>query len=280
MTIEISAATAFITGGGSGIGAGIAEALLEEGARVVIADRDEAGLAATRARLEPLGDIHSMALDVTDRAAVARAAEHMEARFGGTDILCNNAGVGTLAPMFGEGYADWDKIMAVNLGGVVNGIVSFVSAMVARGRGHIVNTSSFGAVVPAGGMFGIYTTSKYAVLGLSASLRDTLGKSGIGVSALCPGLVATNIATNARLTDPPATSERDTVTREAERAIANGIAPIECGRMTVAAIRGNAPYIFTHGELRHEAAARFEELLACFPASEGRGQALPFFHDR
>lgn len=282
MTIEIPGATALVTGGASGIGAGIAEALLEAGARVVIADRDEGALAAAQARLQTLGEVDRLVLDVTDRAAVARAAEHMEARFGGVDILCNNAGVGNLAPMFGEGYDDWDRIMAVNLGGVINGVVSFAPAMVARGRGHIVNTSSFGAVVPAGGMFGIYTTSKFAVLGLSCALRDTLGKSGVGVSALCPGLVATNIAANARGTDPSVSGERDAITREAEQIIATGIPPLDCGRMTVEGIRSNAPYIFTHGELRDEAAARFDELLACFPAADptAPGHGLPFFHDR
>lgn len=282
MTIEISGATAFVTGGGSGIGAGIAEALLEAGARVVIADRDEAGLAATQARLRSIGEIDRLVLDVTDRAAMARAADDMETRFGGVDILCNNAGVGILAPMFGEGYDDWDRILAVNIGGVVNGIVSFVPAMVARGSGHIVNTSSFGGVVPAAGVFGIYTTSKFAVMGLSSALRDTLGKSGVGVSTLCPGLVATNIASNARKEDPPETAEQDAIMLEAQKVIATGIPPLECGRMTVAAIRQNAPYIFTHGELRAEAAARFEEILACFPASTvaaGQGADLPFFHD-
>lgn len=284
MTIEISGAAALVTGGASGIGAGIAEALLEAGARVVIADRDEDALAVTQDRLQAFGEVHRLVLDVTDRAAVAGAAEHMEAHFGGADILCNNAGVGHLAPMFGEGYDDWDRIMAVNLGGVVNGIVSFAPGMAARGRGHIVNTASFGAVVPAGGVFGIYTTSKFAVLGLSCALRDTLGPSGVGVSALCPGLVATNIAANARRSGPPLSGERDTIAREAEKIITTGIPPLECGRMTVEGIRSNAPYIFTHGEHRGEAAARFDELLACFPAAEpaapGQGEGLPFFHGR
>lgn len=284
MTIEISGATAFVTGGASGIGAGIAQALLEAGARVVIADRDEEALAATQESLRIHGEVHRLILDVTDRAAMARAAEDMETRFGGVDILCNNAGVGILAPMFGEGYEDWDRITAVNVGGVVNGVVSFVPGMVARGRGQIVNTSSFGAVVPAGGLFGIYTTTKFAVLGLSCALRDTLAKSGIGVSALCPGLVATKIATNARKTAPPPTSERDAITQEAEQVLATGIPPLDCGRMTVDGIRRNAAYIFTHGEYRDEAAARFDELLACFPPANptaaGHGEDLPFFHDR
>lgn len=284
MTFEISGATAFVTGGGSGIGAGIAEALLEQGARVVIADRDEEALVATQRRFDDRGEVHRMVLDVTDRAAMAATAADMDARFGGVDILCNNAGIGTLAPMFGEGYDDWDRIMAVNIGGIVNGVVSFVPGMVARKRGHVVNTASFGAVIPAGGLFGPYTTTKFAVLGLSCALRDTLAASGIGVSALCPGLVATNIANNARKATPPVTTERDAIMQEAQRVLATGISPLECGRMTVAAIHDNAPYIFTHGELRDQVAAHFDEILACFPAAgptaADHGETLPFFHGR
>lgn len=280
MAYEISGKTAFVTGGASGIGAGIAQALLEVGARVVIADRDEEALAATQDSLQAQGEIHRTALDVTDRAAMAKAATDMDSRFGGVDILCNNAGIGPLAPMYGEGYGDWDRIMAVNVGGVVNGIVSFVPGMVKRGSGHIVNTSSLAAVVPGSGLFGPYTTTKFAVLGLSSCLRDTLVKSGIGVTALCPGLTATNIAANARKAAPSVQTERDQIMEQAQRVLATGLSPLDCGRMTVSAIRENAPYIFTHGEYREEVAARFNEILACFPAADpaAADASLPFFH--
>lgn len=282
MAIEISGSTAFVTGAGSGIGVGIAEALLREKARVIAADIDEEGLARTQRTLGALGEIHTMVLDVTDRTALADTAAEMKSRFGGIDILCNNAGIGPLSPMFGEGYRFWDRVLDVNLGGVVNGIVSFVPDMVARGRGHIVNTASFGGMLPAGGMFGIYTTSKFGIVGLSAALRETLAASGIGVSALCPGLTATGIASNARRTGHSPMAEELGIAEDAEKILEKGLAPIECGRMVVEGIRANSPYIFTHGEYRDQLAAHFETILSCFPAvataTGSPEEPLPFFH--
>lgn len=282
MGVEISGSTAFVTGAGSGIGAGIVEALLRENARVIAADVDEHGLARTQQMLGGLGEVHTRVLDVTDRTAVADAAAEMKRRFGGIDILCNNAGIGPLSPMFGEGYRFWDKVLDVNLGGVVNGIVSFVPDMVERGRGHIVNTASFGGMLPGGGMFGIYVTSKFGVVGLSAALRETLAESGIGVSALCPGLIATGIASNARRAGHSPVAEELGMADAAEKVLETGLAPIECGRMVVEGIRANSPYIFTHGEYRDQLAAHFESILSCFPAGATADtppeEPLSFFH--
>lgn len=223
-----------------------------------------------------------MVLDVADRAAMAGAAAEMKARFGGVDILCNNAGIGPLSPMYGDGYEFWDRIMAVNTGGVINGIVSFVPDMVARGRGHIINTASFGGVMPASGLFGIYTTSKFAVVGLSSALRDSLAGSGVSVSALCPGLVATNLAVNARQSGHSQVAEAQGFDEQAEKILATGIPSLECGRMVIAGIRKDAPFIFTHGELRRQVAEHFDMILSCFPAVESTsaesGKDLPFFH--
>src|SRR5712672_1806961 len=156
--------TAFVTGGASGIGLGIAKALLGAGMNVVIADIREDHL--TAATLELGRDEHVLALklDVTDRRAYARAADAAEARFGKIHLLCNNAGIAVVGPAELATYADWDWVLGVNLGGTLNGIVTILPRMMKHGEGgHIVNTASMSGLVPHAGAT-IYGTSKGAAV--------------------------------------------------------------------------------------------------------------------
>jgi len=144
---DVAGKTAFITGGGSGVGFGMAKAFTAAGMNVVIADLrqdhlDEAmrGLSSAQA--------HPIRVDVTDRAAMAAAADETERVFGKVHVLCNNAGINLFNDIGEASYDDWDWILGVNLGGVVNGIQSFVPRIKAHGEGgHVVNTASMAAFI-------------------------------------------------------------------------------------------------------------------------------------
>ena len=188
---DVEGKVAFITGGGSGVGLGMARAFLGAGMKVAIADVRADHLEEATAALG--GNVHAIELDVTDRAAFARAAEETERALGNVHVLCNNAGINLFNDIAEATYQDWDWVLGVNLGGVVNGVVTFVPRIKAHGEGgHVVNTASMAAFV-AGPGAGIYTTAKFAVHGLSDALRWSLLPHGIGVSMVCPGLVRSKI---------------------------------------------------------------------------------------
>ena len=190
--MEVEGRTAFVTGGASGIGLGMTKAFLAAGMNVVVADLRRDHIEAALAELEGT-NVHALELDVTDREGFARAADEAERTFGSVHVLCNNAGMGILGPVTVARYDDWDWGLGVLLGGVVNGIQTFLPRLLAHGEGgHIVNTSSMAGVLPIPGA-AIYITAKAALIGLSEALRSELAPEGIGVSAFCPGPVQTNI---------------------------------------------------------------------------------------
>lgn len=270
--MDVNLKTALVTGGASGIGAGIGAALLAGGARVILVDRNARTLEQTQIALRSEGDVHVRTLDVTSRDDVAALAAEVDATFGGVDILCNNAGVGGLGQMFGAGYEDWDRVLGVNLGGVINGIVEFVPRMIAHGRGgHIVNTASMAGLTSLPGVFGIYSTSKFAVVGLSGSLRKTLADKRIGVSVLCPGLVRSSIVQNenSHQADDP---EVRAVLDQTQNIHAQGMDPMEVGNHVVAGIRSNQPYILTHGEFRDDLAAEYRAIIESFDSAATANQ--------
>src|SRR5580692_2259377 len=189
--------TAFITGGASGIGLGIAGAFVDAGMKVVVADLRQDHIDEALVAFETRGQratVHAIRLDVTDRAAMTAAAAETERVFGKLHILVNNAGVGIQGPFKGITFADWDFGLAVNLGGVINGLQTFLPFLRKHGEGgHIVNTASLAALVPMPAQFVIYQTAKAAVVTLSECIRMELAQENIGVTVLCPGPVRTNI---------------------------------------------------------------------------------------
>ena len=191
---ELKGKTAFITGGANGIGLGMAEVFGEQGMNVVIADiRGDHLERATRDLSRDGRSVHPIQLDVRDRAAMAAAADETEKVFGRVHLVCNNAGINLFKPMDECTYNDWDWVMGVNLGGVINGVVEFVARLKAHGEGgHIVNTASMASIISGPGA-GIYTAAKFGVRGLSECLHYSLAPFGIGVSVLCPGLVRSMI---------------------------------------------------------------------------------------
>jgi len=269
---------ALITGGVSGIGFGIARAFSDAEIDLVLtyrnpAHRDSAAAwFAEKGRPQPL----FLSLDVTDRAGWARVAQDA----GRVHVLVNNAGVSVFGPTDEASHADYDWIMGVNFGGVVNGLVAMLPGMKAHGEGgHVVNVASMAAFC-AGPQAGIYTASKFAVRGLTESLRYNLAPYGIGVSLMCPGLTATN-AWDSALKRPEAFAGSGfAVPDRAElegfgKAFDLGMDPYEVGRKTLAGMDANRGLILTHPDHREDFADICAEMMAALPDEpipEGRAE--------
>ena len=270
---DVAGKVAFITGGASGIGLGIAGAFVEAGMKVVLADLRQDHIDEALAAFDRRGQsksVHAIRLDVTDRDAMAAAADEVERVFGKLHVLVNNAGVGIQGPFKGITYEDWDFGLAVNLGGVVNGLQTFLPRIRAHGEGgHIVNTASLAALVPMPAQFVIYVAAKAAVVTISETLRGELMLENIGVTVLCPGPIRTNIHELSR-NRPPQFGVGDAF-REAEQAGATKVPfpsmmePSEAGSLVLEAVRKNELYVITHGEWRPIAETRHAALIAAMP---------------
>ncbi|HEY4646399.1 MAG TPA: SDR family NAD(P)-dependent oxidoreductase [Steroidobacteraceae bacterium] len=270
---NIEGKVAFITGGASGVGLGQAKVFSAAGCRVVIADIRQDHLDQALATLRDRGaTAHGIKLDITDRAAYARAADETERVFGPVQLLFNTAGVSVFGPLEKSSYADYDWMMGVNFGGVVNGIQTFVPRMIKHGKGgHIVNTASVAAFL-AGGPAGIYSASKFAVRGLSEALRTELAKYDIGVSLLCPANVNTNIAESVS-TRPAHLKESgyrvdDEVISSLKTLYAAGMDPEELARHVLAGVKKNQLYIIPYPEVRAALKAHFDTVLAALPPED------------
>jgi NAD(P)-dependent dehydrogenase (short-subunit alcohol dehydrogenase family) len=260
--------TALITGGVSGIGFGIARALGAVGIDLLLTYRDEGYREQAAAWFaEHRRPIPRFArLDVTDRSGWARLADEA----GPVHILVNNAGVSVFGPTDEARYADYDWIMGVNFGGVVNGLVTFVPRMKALGPGgHIVNVASMAAYL-SGPQAGIYTASKYAVRGLTECLRYNLAPHGIGVSLMCPGLTKTH-AWDCALKRPAQFAESGFAPpdrAELEKfgtAFDLGMDPLEVGEKMLAGMLENRAVIFTHPEFAEDFTEIYEASVAALP---------------
>ena len=199
-----------VTGAGSGIGRATAFAFAESGARVVAVDRDTESAVRTAelARLIGAPEAWAETVDVSDEQAMEKLAAKVAAEYGVVDVLVNNAGIGLSGSFFDTTPEDWKKVLDVNLWGVIHGCRLFGKQMADRGQGgHIVNTASAAAFQPSKAL-PAYSTSKAAVLMLSECLRAELSGQGIGVSAICPGLVNTNITSTAHFAGVDAAEEK------------------------------------------------------------------------
>lgn len=182
-----------VTGAGSGIGRETAIAFAAQGAHVIAVDIGEAGLAGTVLTIQHAGGIcETHVADVSSESAMRALADKVNAAHGALDILVNNAGIGASGRFLDTSVETWDRVMAINVRGVMLGCRLFLPAMVARGKGHVVNTASMAGYFASPDL-PVYAASKYAVLGFSESLRIDMAGHGIGVSAICPGIINTNI---------------------------------------------------------------------------------------
>lgn len=283
---EVAGKVAFITGGSSGIGLGMARAFSAAGMKVVFTYMSEAHRDRALS-LFPRDNpgVHAIRLDTTDREGMGRAADEAERVFGPVHLLCNNAGVGTPAFLSNASWEDWDWAIDVNINGVFNGIRTFLPRMRAHGQGaHILTTSSSGGVLA--GMLGVYATTKFAVMGMMESLRTEVANENIGVSVFCPGLVRTDIfdfernrpaqyakATAARPSGPPPGLEG----KPAMDLMSLAMDPLEVGERVLGGIRSNDLYIFTHEEFSGPVRDRYEAMRWSFPqerASQARIDAM------
>jgi NAD(P)-dependent dehydrogenase (short-subunit alcohol dehydrogenase family) len=256
---------AFVTGGASGIGLGICQALVDAGARVMIADLRADHIDEAMRALGPAAE--ALQLDVRDREGFARAAAETEARLGPVQILVANAGVGITGPIAEAGYADWDFGLGVNLGGAVNALVTFLPRMIGQGLGgHVVLTSSQAGVSPSPRGATVYAASKAALVGMAEAMREELADHRIGVSVLLAGFFRSRIQEIERYRQPGAAPAAPPGAAQTDSPIWKE--PIEAGRMTVEAIRSGDLYIATHGELKGWVEGRFEEILAAYPPVE------------
>jgi len=280
---DVRGKTAFITGGASGIGLGMAKVFAGAGMNVVIADIRADHLDRAMAELAN-APVKAIELDVADRAGFARAADEAERAFGPVQLVCNNAGINMFAPMDECTYDDWDWILGVNLGGVVNGVQTFVPRLKALGQGgHIVNTASMASFITGPGA-GIYTTSKFAVRGLSESLRWSLAPYNIGVSVLCPGLVNSAIYESDKIRPKSLSGHIGPVDAAFTARLAElhkvGMDPLEVGEKVLAGIRNNDLHIFPHPEFRDELREIFDETLAALPEGAADPKRLAFEESR
>ena len=267
--MELSGKTAVITGAASGIGAGAAHAFAEAGANLGLIDIDEDKFDEVSAGLAQFGvSVVTCAADVSDRDSTKRASVKIAGHFPAIHIFCNNAGVGYAGvPLDQVPDQDWDWVVGVNLMGVINGLQAFLPRIKAHGSGgHIVNTASIGGhhVMPGWG-HGVYSTTKFAVVGLSEALADDLKEHGIGVSVFCPAAVDTAIYDGGRNRPErfggPFQRAPD---HPLVGALKDGMPPVEAGRWVVRAIEDGQFYIFTHPHTQAFIDRRHERLTAAY----------------
>ncbi len=271
---SVDGKVAFITGGVSGIGLGIAKAFAMAGMKVVVTYLRDDHLRQAMEWFEhrPELVVHPIRMDVTDRQGVARAAAEVIDRFGKVHVLCNNAAAMQVGPMDNATHDDWDFLMGVNVGGVINGLVTFLPLIKSHGEGgHIINVGSMSCFIP-GPTVGIYTATKFAVRGLTESLRLALGSHRIGVSLVCPGITRSNVADTV-LHRPKSLSNTAFPIEEAAlerfRGLnATGMDPEEVGRKTLEGMIENRLYIMTHPEFAEELQSLSNELMAALPSGE------------
>jgi len=266
---DIVGKVAFVTGGASGIGLAMARSFSAAGMRVAITDIEQAALDRVKDEFaSSSAEVLHLQLDVTDRDAMEQAAQETEAAFGKVHVVCNNAGVSVGGRVDKMNYKDWDWVMGVNLDGVINGVQTFVGRIKAHGEGgHFVNTASMAGQMPIPGG-SIYTTSKYAVVGMSEVMRTDLARYNIGVSVLCPGGVVTNVGKSGR--NRPANLKRESDTSRlnlgklSETVMEDMLEAAVIGDMVLEAILADDLYIFSHPHLKPIVDARIAAINESF----------------
>ena len=266
---------AVVTGAAGGIGLSLAERFARSGLHVVLADVDEAGVAAAAQQVGALG-VETLAVpcDVSDEAAVQALAAATLERFGSVHVVCNNAGVVSMAdPWFGP-LAAWQWVLGVNLWGVIHGIRAFLPTLITQGEGHIVNTASIAGLYP--GFGASYDASKHAVVALTEDLYTTMKRMGlaVGVSILCPGWVRTGLMDAERNwpkdlgAPPPGGLGADVISGHVRRAIDEGTTPAAVADLVADAVVADRYWVFPHPDFVEIAAERWSTI------TEGRDPEL------
>lgn len=269
------------------MGIGIVRNLLNQGCKVAIADIRQDAIDKALATLDNR-EVMGVRLDVASREGFKEAADRVEAEFGPVSLLFNNAGINLFQTIEDSSYDDWDWVMGVDFDGVVNGVMTFAPRMKARALsgevkgGHITNTASMASFI-AGGAPGIYNTAKFAVRGLSYSLRHSMYRYGIGVSVVHPGLVKSYIYASDDVRPDELKGAMKPVNREAVERLAGvhefGMEPDIIGERILDGIRENRANIFTHPDHKEELKELFDDILADYrdyPNDPGYDQRVAF----
>jgi NAD(P)-dependent dehydrogenase (short-subunit alcohol dehydrogenase family) len=258
----------FITGGASGAGFGQAQLFGREGVKIVIADVRAEAIAQALAKLKAENiTAHGIKLDITDRQAYAAAADEVERVYGAPPtLLFNTAGVNSFGPIENATYGDFDWLFGVNLGGVVNGMVTFVPRMIAAKQpAHIVTVASVGAFLPSN-IAAPYSAAKAAVVSLMESYRMGLARHDIGVSVLCPANIRSNIAESTRLRDqrfgPTGFVDNERSIASLHSIYRHGMDPVELATHVKRGIEENQTYIIPYPEVQPQLRQHFEAIVA------------------
>jgi NAD(P)-dependent dehydrogenase (short-subunit alcohol dehydrogenase family) len=245
---EVEGKVAFITGGSSGIGLGIAQICARAGMKVAIGYQTESNADQAMAHLSSAAErVHAIRVDVTDRQGMENAAAEVVKIFGKVHVLINNAGVQNPATLSNTSYAEWDRLIAVNLHGVFNGIHAFLPHIKQHGEGgHVVATSSILGLITAGGGYAAYCASKFAVVAMMETLRAELSELNIGVSVVCPGPVKSNL-------------------EDFLKDFKLALDPLEIGQVVLRGIQNNDLYVLTHPEFNPLIQCRHDAIIATTP---------------
>jgi NAD(P)-dependent dehydrogenase (short-subunit alcohol dehydrogenase family) len=265
---DLAGRVAVITGGASGIGLATARALAREKMQIVLADIEQGPLAAAVKEIEGLGvEALGVRTDVGDLTQVQALADKTWERFGGTHVVFNNAGVAVFGPIQDMKHEDWEWVLRVDLWGVIHGVEAFLNRMIAQKQGgHIVNTASFAGLTPNRGL-GAYCVAKYGVVALSECLARDVKEHGIGVSVLCPMILATNIDHSERNRPAElggAKAQRQQTNAEQQSMRGRVLTPELAAEKVVQAIKSGELYIHTHEEARDFVRRRFERIDRAF----------------
>ena len=261
---DLEGRVAVITGGASGIGLATARSLAGAGMRLVLADVEAEGLARAVEELRTLGaEAIGVPTDVGDLSAVQVLADKTFDHFGAAHVLFNNAGVALFGAIQDMKHEDWEWVLRVDLWGVIHGVETFLPRMIAQKQGgHIVNTASFAGLVANSGL-GVYCVAKYGVVGLSECLYRDVSAHDIGVSVLCPMMVATRINSSERnrpvelggAAQVRTPTDDEIMAAQGDTITANAVA-----ERVVRAIRQGELYVLTHPESRTFIRRRFERI--------------------
>jgi len=271
---ELAGKVAVVTGAGSGIGRGIALAFADADMQVVVSDIERSAAEKVAAEIAAKGQrALSVHTDVSQRDAVEALAERCYRELGAVHLLCNNAGVAVFGPLDEQRDGDWRWVLSVNLEGVVNGLQAFLPRMKAQpGPKHVVNTASVAGIVAFPGL-GVYNASKYAVVGISETLRAEGARYELGCSVLCPGPVNTQIITSDRNRPAHLGAARPVQAPPglAEQLLARSRDPLWVGRRVRVGVENDEAYIFTDPAARAWLETRVAALRAGFDAADRYG---------
>jgi NAD(P)-dependent dehydrogenase (short-subunit alcohol dehydrogenase family) len=273
---DLEGKTLFITGGASGIGFGITQVLVDAGMNAVIGDIRQDHIDEALDFFEKKQQsrrVHGIKVDITDRPAMARAADEAERTFGKVHVLINNAGVDCNGPLKKATFDDWDYGLNVNFGGMINGVQTFLPRILKHGEGgHIVSTASLAGLIPVRGEAAMYGAAKAAVVSFMESIREELAADNIGVSVLCPGGFKTRIHESGQ--NRPEKYRANSGFTEAEATLAKRQIsdawsdPLWAGEVVKRGILNNELYLMTH-EMAEPVRKRAAALIAAMPAKAG-----------